>query len=311
MRNYLDLDLVSKIYTQGTDKSDRTGVGTRSLFGEQLRFTLSAGFPLVTTKRMWTKGIIHELLWFIRGETNIAYLREHNVGIWDAWSLPDGELGPIYGKQWRAWGGYPKPTSVLVKGEELTPEAVARIESFLASGKLRDQLLVLERDDGFNVEENPIDQLAQVIERIKTHPDCRHLIVSAWNVADLPQMQLAPCHCLFQFNVTAGKLSCHMYQRSADIFLGVPFNIASYALLTMMVAKVCGLGLGDLIISFGDVHIYSNHFAQVETQLSRAPLPLPSMAITGMQETIDDFVFKDFLLLNYESHPAIQAPVAV
>jgi thymidylate synthase len=262
MQSYLDL--VRKISTQGADKSDRTGTGTRSLFGEQLRFNLADGFPLVTTKRMFTRGIIHELLWFLRGETNIAYLHEHNVHIWDEWADENGELGPVYGKQWRSWGS----------------------------------------SRGY------IDQIRPLIERIKTHPDCRRLIVSAWNVADLPEMKLAPCHCLFQFNVTKGRLNCHMYQRSADVFLGVPFNIASYALLTMMVAKVCGLEPGELIISFGDAHIYQNHFEQVMTQLGRQPFPLPTMRIADRTD-IDDFEFDDFELVGYESHPAIQAPIAV
>jgi thymidylate synthase len=310
MQSYLDL--VRKIHTKGADKSDRTGVGTRSLFGELLRFDLAAGFPLLTTKRMWLRGVIYELLWFLRGDTNIKYLHEHDVHIWDEWADPNGELGPIYGKQWRAWGGSLQPLAAVVNGGELDPSTVDRIRAFFASDKRRTRALVLERGDdgGFESHPKPIDQLATVIERIKTHPDCRRLIVSAWNVADLPEMKLAPCHCLFQFNVTNGRLNCHMYQRSADVFLGVPFNIASYALLTMMVAKVTGLEPGELIISFGDVHIYKNHFEQVETQLAREPMPLPRMLIADRTD-IDDFVFDDFKLEGYTSHPSIQAPIAV
>lgn len=259
------LDLVRLIYERGVDKSDRTGTGTRSLFGHQLRFDLAAGFPLLTTKRMFTRGIIHELLWFLRGETNVAGLHEHNVHIWDEWADENGNLGPIYGRQWRLW-----PTA-----------------------------------DG-----HVVDQIAAVIEQLKANPNDRRMVVSAWNVADLPKMRLAPCHCLFQFYVANGRLSCHMYQRSADVFLGVPFNIASYALLTQMVAGIVGLDLGDLIISFGDVHIYRNHFDQVTLQLSREPHPAPRMKINA-RASIDDFEPEDFELIGYTSHPSIVAEVSV
>lgn len=259
------IDLLRKIYLYGNIKDDRTGVGTRSLFGEQLRFDLSRGFPLLTTKRMHLRSIIHELLWFLRGDTNIAYLREHGVRIWDEWADATGEIGPIYGKQWRAWQG--------ARGEA-------------------------------------IDQIGNVVERIKINPDCRRLIVSAWNVEDVPRMRLACCHCLFQFYVADKRLSCHMYQRSADMFLGVPFNIASYALLTMMVANVTGYGYGDLVISFGDAHIYRNHLAQVAEQIERKPYEAPIMRVTR-HDSIDAFRFDDFSLIDYQHHPAISAPVAV
>jgi thymidylate synthase len=259
------LELLQDIMTNGVDKSDRTGTGTRSVFGRQLRFNLSDGFPLVTTKKMFMKGVIHELLWFIAGDTNIKYLNDNGVHIWDEWADENGELGPVYGKQWRNWSGLYGDT----------------------------------------------DQLENVIERIKTNPDCRRLIVSAWNVDELDDMALAPCHCLFQFYVANGKLSCHLYQRSADVFLGVPFNIASYALLTHMVAQVCGLDVGDFVLSFGDVHIYKNHFDQVKTQLERDPKPLPQLIINPERKNIDDFVFEDFLIAGYDPHPAIKAPIAV
>jgi len=264
MQQYLTL--LQHILDHGVKKSDRTGTGTISHFGYQMRFDLQAGFPLVTTKKLHTKSIIHELLWFLKGETNIAYLKENGVSIWDEWANEEGDLGPVYGKQWRSWEG--------------------------ANGQT-------------------IDQIADVVNQIKKNPDSRRLIVSAWNVADLPKMALMPCHALFQFYVADGKLSCQLYQRSADVFLGVPFNIASYALLTMMIAQVCGLQPGEFIHSFGDVHIYSNHLEQVKTQLSRKPLPLPTMKINPEVKDIFDFKYEDFTLENYQFHPAIKAPVAV
>lgn len=259
-------DLLRHILEHGVDKTDRTGTGTRSVFGYQMRFDLQAGFPLVTTKKLHLKSIIHELLWFLKGETNIAYLKENGVSIWNEWASESGELGPVYGKQWRSWEG--------------------------KSGKV-------------------VDQISELIEQIKKTPDSRRLIVSAWNVADLPQMALMPCHTLFQFYVANGKLSCQLYQRSADVFLGVPFNIASYALLTLMIAQVCGLKPGDFVHTFGDAHIYNNHFEQVHTQLSRTPYPLPTMQLNPEVRDIFSFRFDDFNLENYQFHPAIKAPVAV
>ena len=273
MQQYLQL--LKHILKNGTDKSDRTGTGTRSVFGYQMRFDLAAGFPLVTTKKLHLKSIIHELLWFLKGDTNIKYLKENGVRIWDEWADENGDLGPVYGKQWRSWEG--------------------------ADGKV-------------------VDQISELIQQIKTNPDSRRLIVSAWNVADLPQMKLMPCHCLFQFYVAPpsplkgeqrSRLSCQLYQRSADVFLGVPFNIASYALLTMMIAQVCNLEPGEFVHSFGDVHLYSNHFEQAELQLTRKPYALPRMKINPEVKNIFDFKFEDFELLNYESHPPIKAPVAV
>ena len=264
MQQYLDL--LKHILENGTDKSDRTGTGTRSVFGYQMRFNLQEGFPMVTTKKLHLRSIIHELLWFLKGETNIKYLKEHGVSIWDEWADESGELGPVYGKQWRSWQS--------------------------ADGKTHDQIVDL-------------------IEQIKKNPDSRRLIVSAWNVGELSQMALMPCHTLFQFYVADNKLSCQLYQRSADVFLGVPFNIASYALLTMMVAQVCNLSLGDFVHSFGDVHLYNNHFEQAKLQLTRTPYPLPSMKINPNVQDIFGFTFEDFELVNYQSHPAIKAPVAV
>jgi len=259
-------ELLRHILEKGVQKSDRTGTGTISSFGYQMRFDLSEGFPLVTTKKVHLKSIIYELLWFLRGETNIAYLKEHGVSIWDEWAGEGGELGPVYGKQWRSWEG--------------------------ADGRV-------------------VDQVSDLIAQIRSNPDSRRLIISAWNVADLPKMALMPCHTLFQFYVAEGKLSCQLYQRSADVFLGVPFNIASYALLTMMVAQVCGLQPGDFIHSFGDVHIYNNHLEQVQLQLSREPFPLPQMQLNREVKNIFDFRYEDFQLLNYQCHPPIKAPVAV
>jgi thymidylate synthase len=264
MQQYLQL--LQHILDNGVQKSDRTGTGTVSTFGYQMRFNLTEGFPMVTTKKLHLKSIIHELLWFLKGETNIAYLKEAGVSIWDEWANEEGELGPVYGKQWRSWTG--------------------------ADGKT-------------------IDQISDVIKQIKTTPDSRRMIVSAWNVAELPQMALMPCHALFQFYVADGKLSCQLYQRSADVFLGVPFNIASYALLTLMMAQVTGLQPGAFIHTFGDVHIYSNHMEQVQLQLSRSPLPLPTIRLNPDVKNIFDFKFEDFTLENYQHHPAIKAPVAV
>jgi thymidylate synthase len=263
MRQYLDL--LDHVLTTGVRKSDRTGTGTRSVFGYQMRFDLTEGFPLVTTKKVHLRSIVHELLWFLRGETNVQYLRDNGVTIWNEWADPDGELGPVYGKQWRSW------------------EA--------ASGE--------------------VDQMREVVEQIKTNPDSRRLIVSAWNVSDVPRMALPPCHLLFQFYVAEGRLSCQLYQRSADIFLGVPFNIASYALLTMMVAQATGLEPGDFVHTLGDAHLYDNHLEQAALQLTRLPRPLPTMRLNPAVTDLFAFRFEDFTLENYEPHPHIKAPVAV
>ena len=273
MQQYLDL--LRHILDTGLQKHDRTGTGTVSCFGYQMRFDLQQGFPLVTTKKVHTKSIIHELLWFLKGETNIAYLKENGVSIWNEWANEDGELGPVYGKQWRSWEG--------------------------KDGKV-------------------VDQISDLISQIKSNPDSRRLIVSAWNVTELPEMALMPCHTIFQFYVAPpnplkaelkGKLSCQLYQRSADVFLGAPFNIASYALLTLMIAQVCELEPGEFIHTFGDVHIYNNHIEQVKLQLSRTPFPLPVMKLSPSVKNIFDFKFEDFTLENYQCHPAIKAPVAV
>jgi thymidylate synthase len=276
MQQYLNL--LQHILDKGTDKSDRTGTGTRSVFGYQMRFDLTEGFPLVTTKKCHLKSIIYELLWFLNGDTNIGYLKEHNVKIWDEWADGNGDLGPVYGKQWRSWEGA----------------------------------------DGVE-----IDQVKDLIQQLKNNPDSRRMIISAWNVADLPKMKLMPCHCLFQFYtapsssplVSGGerrrRLSCQLYQRSADVFLGVPFNIASYALLTMMIAQVCDMDPGDFVWTGGDTHLYSNHFEQAQLQLTRTPFPLPQMKINSGVKDIFSFNFEDFELLNYQCHPAIKAPVAV
>ena len=264
MQQYLQL--LRHILDKGVEKTDRTGTGTISSFGYQMRFDLQEGFPLVTTKKLHLKSIIHELLWFLKGETNIAYLRENGVSIWNEWANEKGELGPVYGKQWRSWEG--------------------------ANGVM-------------------VDQVKDLISQIKNNPDSRRLLINAWNVADLPRMALMPCHVLFQFYVAEGKLSCQLYQRSADSFLGVPFNIASYALLTLMIAQVCDLKPGEFIHSFGDVHIYNNHLEQVHKQLSREPFPLPVMKLNPQVKDIFDFKFEDFTLENYQFHPAIKAPVAV
>ncbi len=258
--------LLQHIFDHGTDKSDRTGTGTRSCFGYQMRFNLQDGFPLVTTKKLHLKSIIHELLWFLKGDTNIAYLKENGVSIWNEWADENGDLGPVYGRQWRSW----------------------------------------QAADG-----TTIDQIKVVLDQIRNNPDSRRMLVSAWNVGELKDMALMPCHALFQFYVANGRLSCQLYQRSADVFLGVPFNIASYALLTMMMAAVTGLEAGEFIHTFGDVHLYNNHFEQARLQLTRDPYPLPQMLINRTVEDLFDFKFEDFTLVNYQAHPAIKAPVAV
>ena len=264
MKTYLDL--LRHVLEHGARKDDRTGTGTLSVFGRQLRFDLAAGFPLLTTKKVHLKSVIHELLWFLRGDTNIAYLREHGVTIWDEWAAPDGELGPVYGYQWRSW---PAP-------------------------------------DGRH-----IDQIAGVVEEIRRNPSSRRLVVSAWNVADIPRMALAPCHALFQFYVADGRLSCQLYQRSADVFLGVPFNIASYALLTLMMARVTGHAPGEFILTLGDAHLYLNHLDQAREQLSREPRSLPVMRIEPAARDLFGFRYEDFRLEGYDPHPPIAAPIAV
>jgi len=264
MQQYLDL--LNRVLDEGIDRGDRTGTGTRAVFGHQMRFDLDAGFPLLTTKKLHTRSIIHELLWFIRGDTNIRYLQENGVSIWDEWADENGDLGPVYGKQWRRWQG--------VDGRE-------------------------------------IDQLADLVESIKTTPESRRLMLSAWNPADLPNMALPPCHCLFQFFVADGRLSCQLYQRSADIFLGVPFNIASYALLTHMIAAVCDLRPGTFVHTLGDAHLYSNHFDQARLQLTRKPGPLPKLVLRRVPEMIDGFTYDDFEITNYVAASNIPAPIAV
>ena len=264
MRQYLDL--MRHVLQNGSDKNDRTGTGTRSTFGYQMRFDLAEGFPLCTTKKLHLRSIIYELLWFLRGDTNVAYLNQHGVSIWDEWADADGDLGPVYGRQWRSW-----PT---------------------ANG-------------------DSIDQLAELVEQIQNNPNSRRLLVSAWNVAQISQMALAPCHALFQFYVSDGRLSCQLYQRSADIFLGVPFNIASYALLTHMLAQVTNLKAGEFIHTFGDAHLYNNHLQEAELQLSREPRPLPQLKINPNIESLFDFSFEDFELTGYDPHPHIKAPVSI
>ncbi len=264
MKQYLDL--LKHIQEHGVSKEDRTGTGTKSVFGYQMRFNLEDGFPLVTTKKIHLKSIIYELLWFLNGDTNVQYLQENGVRIWNEWADENGDLGPVYGKQWRSWVG--------------------------SNGET-------------------IDQIQEVIHTLKTNPDSRRIIVNAWNVADLPKMALSPCHTMFQFYVANGKLSCQLYQRSADCFLGVPFNIASYALLTMMIAQVCDLGLGDFVHTFGDAHLYNNHLEQTKLQLSRTPRPLPTMKINSAVTSIFDFKYEDFELVDYNPHPHIKGVVAV
>lgn len=260
------LDLMQHILDHGTDKGDRTGTGTRSVFGYQMRFDLAAGFPLLTTKRLHLRSIIHELLWFLQGDTNIRYLNENGVTIWDEWADEDGQLGPVYGHQWRSWG----------------------------------------KSDG-----TVVDQIAQVVRSLKENPDSRRHIVSAWNVGEIDQMALPPCHALFQFYVADRKLSCQLYQRSADVFLGVPFNIASYALLTQMMAQVCGYELGEFVHTLGDAHLYSNHFEQARLQLTRSPRPLPKMVLNPKVRELFDFRYEDFTLTDYDPYPGIKAPIAV
>ena len=264
MRQYLEL--LRHVLEHGVDKADRTGTGTRSVFGWQMRFDLAQGFPLVTTKKLHLKSIVHELIWFLRGETNVRYLKDNGVSIWDEWADADGELGPVYGKQWRSWSA----------------------------------------PDG-----RTIDQIAWVVDEIRRNPDSRRLIVSAWNVADLPRMALQPCHTMFQFYVADSRLSCQLYQRSGDIFLGVPFNIASYALLTQMVAQVTGLGPGDFVHTLGDAHLYSNHFEQAREQLSREPKSLPKLVLNPDVRSLFDFRYEDVAIIDYAPHPAIRAPVAI
>jgi thymidylate synthase len=264
MNNYLEL--LRRVRGQGTPKGDRTGTGTRALFGQQLRFDLQAGFPLVTTKRVHLKSVVHELLWFLRGDTNVAYLREHGVSIWDEWADERGELGPVYGRQWRSWG----------------------------------------TRDG-----RSIDQVAEAVHLLRTQPDSRRILVSAWNVGELGEMALMPCHALFQFYVAGGRLSCQLYQRSADLFLGVPFNIASYALLTHMMAQQCDLGVGEFVWTGGDCHLYLNHFDAADAQLARTPYPLPRLSIRRRPADIFSYQYEDFEFVNYQHHPAIKAPVAV
>ncbi|MGL4957961.1 MAG: thymidylate synthase [Plesiomonas sp.] len=259
-------DLMRKVLAEGAEKEDRTGTGTKSIFGHQMRFDLSAGFPLVTTKRCHLRSIIHELLWFLQGDTNVAYLHEHNVKIWDEWADEQGNLGPIYGKQWRAWGS--------------------------ADGRT-------------------LDQLSTVVEQLKQDPNSRRIIVSAWNVGELDQMALMPCHALFQFYVANGKLSCQLYQRSCDVFLGLPFNIASYALLTHMLAQQCDLDVGDFVWTGGDTHLYMNHLEQAKLQLSRTPRALPTLTITRKPASIFDYQFEDFEITGYDPYPAIKAPIAI
>ena len=264
MQQYLDL--LARVLEEGVDRGDRTGTGTRAVFGHQMRFDLSAGFPLLTTKKLHTRSIFHELLWFIKGDTNIRYLQEHGVSIWDEWADENGDLGPVYGKQWRRWE---------------SPEGTE------------------------------IDQLADLVAAIRATPESRRLMLSAWNPADLPNMALPPCHCLFQFFVAEGRLSCQLYQRSADIFLGVPFNIASYALLTLMMARATGLKPGEFVHTFGDAHLYLNHVEQAELQLSREPLPLPTMRLNPDKTDLFGWEYEDFTLENYQAHAHIKAPVAV
>ena len=260
------LDLLAKVLETGVDRGDRTGTGTRAVFGHQMRFDLASGFPLLTTKKLHVRSIIHELLWFVSGDTNIHYLKENGVSIWDEWADEKGELGPVYGKQWRHW----------------------------------------QTPDG-----HEIDQLAELIDMIKTNPDSRRLLLTAWNPADVAKMALPPCHCLFQFHVSNGYLSCQLYQRSADIFLGVPFNIASYSLLTHMIARICGLQAGEFVHVLGDAHLYSNHFDQAREQMSRKPSELPQLVIHRTPERIEEFRFEDFEITGYDAHPHIAAPIAV
>jgi len=274
MQQYLDL--MRRVRSEGVRKTDRTGTGTLSVFGHQMRFDLRDGFPLVTTKKVHIKSIIHELIWFLQGDTNVGYLKDHGVSIWNEWADENGDLGPVYGKQWRSWAAPPK-------GEGPSATGPGRI----------------------------IDQIKEVVETLETKPDSRRMIVTAWNPADIPDMALAPCHCLFQFNVAGGRLSCQLYQRSADVFLGVPFNIASYALLTLMMAQVTGLEPGEFIHTFGDAHLYLNHLEQADQQLARTPRALPRMVIDPSVSSIFQFKYEHFTLTGYDPHPHIKAKVAV
>jgi thymidylate synthase len=281
------LNLLRDIKLNGTQKGDRTGTGTKSLFGRQIRFNLAEGFPLLTTKKVFTKGIIHELLWFLKGDTNIKYLVDNGVHIWDAWADENGDLGPVYGKQWVDWEKYG------YRGVQ--------------DGSLDCGLISIEE---YN-KKRGINQIQQMVDILKTDPNCRRMVVNAWNVADLPEMALSPCHCLFQFNVSDGKLDCQLYQRSADVFLGVPFNIASYALLTHMMAQVCDLEVGDFIHTFGDVHIYNNLFDQVDLQLSREARELPKLKLNPDIKNIFDFKFEDIEIVGYDPHPPIKGEVSI
>jgi len=281
-------DLINDVLTNGVEKTDRTGTGTISVFGRQARYDLAQGFPILTSKRVHWKSVVGELLWFLRGDTNIKWLKENGISIWDEWADGDGNLGPIYGQQWRSWTNRVDTTP---RGLHYDPE---QLIGFIPSYK-----------------DQPIDQIKEVIQQIKTNPDSRRLIVSAWNVGDIPNMALAPCHTMFQFYVVNGKLSCQLYQRSCDSFLGMPFNIASYALLTHMIAQVCDLGVGDFIHTFGDLHIYSNHREQLKEQLSRTPYPMTKLLLNPEVKDIDSFKFEDIKLENYQHHPAIKGKVAI
>lgn len=297
------LDLLRHVMEHGKLKSDRTGTGTRSVFGAQARFPLQKHFPALTTKKLHLRSIIYELLWFLRGDTNVRYLQENKVTIWDEWADEEGNLGPIYGKQWRHW--------VKTSRHRKADETGTCQPTLFDLGESTNGTSVSPVGPRWRKTRWGIDQIAKVIEEMKSNPDSRRLIVSAWNVADIDSMALPPCHTMFQFYVSDGELSCQLYQRSADIFLGVPFNIASYALLTMMVAQVCGLKPGDFVHTFGDLHLYSNHVEQAKLQLSREPRPLPTMKINPAVKDIDKFKFEDFELAGYDPHPAIKAPVAV
>jgi thymidylate synthase len=308
MQQYLRL--LRHVLEHGQDKTDRTGTGTRSVFGAQERFDLRQGFPLLTTKKLHTRSIIHELLWFLSGDHNVRYLQQNKVTIWDEWADENGELGPVYGKQWRNW-------TKSSRGKSTRPPAES--QSQFDFDEMRNGLAEENAELPMHIEpmgprvrsRHGIDQIRNVVEQIKKNPDSRRLIVSAWNVADIDSMALPPCHALFQFYVVDGVLSCQLYQRSADLFLGVPFNIASYALLTHMVAQVCGLGVGDFVHTFGDLHLYSNHFEQTREQLSREPRPLPTLKLNPDIRSIDKFRFEDFTIEGYDPHPAIKAPIAI
>jgi thymidylate synthase len=296
------LDLLRHVLEHGKFKADRTGTGTFSVFGAQIRCPLRDSFPLLTTKKLHLKSIIYELLWFLRGETNVRWLQERGVTIWNEWADPNGDLGPVYGKQWRRW--VKRSKSRKSTATESEPTLFDLSEFMVEPAAISTGARVRTGEWG-------VDQIDEVIKQIKSNPDSRRLIVSAWNVADIDSMALPPCHCLFQFYVSEGELSCQLYQRSADLFLGVPFNIASYALLTRMVAQVCGLKAGEFVHTFGDLHLYANHVEQAKLQLSREPRPLPQMKLNLAVKNIGDFKFEDFELLNYEPHPGIKAPIAV